>query len=494
MSSAHYSNRNDAEEEVDFFQLSDVGSLSRPSDHFNKYLPPPRDSRHFAARFFNDPVTTALNQFSKVANYANYVLSPSEEYENILQSIPPIDESRVDSLQSVESLPPLPIIPCSKSQCRLEPLMEEEFTSQFAKASKGDIVERVFCGGIVGSSLRRKLWPLLLGLTDNCDEFDWSDLESTFCHYETQWLNILPDQELRFTAFRERKSIAERDVVRSDRSHPFYADSTGNIDKLRRLLMAYIMYDFDTGYVQGMSDLATPILYIWDGDVVKSFWTFVQVMKLFKRNFEMSQEAISFQLKMLMKLIAATDPKFADYLKEKDSENCYFAFRWIICLFKREFMKGNNDDYDDCLKVWETIWSVHASIELEEKREKEEKVNGESDNPVSAEDYSRPSTPTKLTNIELYLMSICLAIIRQERNIILMSNFDACEILKHFNTLYLKDRLTDILQHASEIWYWLKHDGGEELLYKEKKETPVPTTEDDFVMLNDDVFSSTLHV
>ena len=29
-----------------------------------------------------------------------------------------------------------------------------------------------------------------------------------------------------------------------------------------------------------MSDLASPLLYVWDGDVMKAFWCFVQVMKL----------------------------------------------------------------------------------------------------------------------------------------------------------------------------------------------------------------------
>ena len=43
----------------------------------------------------------------------------------------------------------------------------------------------------------------------------------------------------------------ERDVVRCDRTHPFYSGTSGNLDKLKTLLMTYIMYDFDTGYVQG---------------------------------------------------------------------------------------------------------------------------------------------------------------------------------------------------------------------------------------------------
>lgn len=66
-----------------------------------------------------------------------------------------------------------------------------------------------------------------------------------------QWKSITPDQESRFTDFREKKSMAERDVVRIDRCHPYFQKEE-NIDVLKDILMCYIMYDFDTGYVQGM--------------------------------------------------------------------------------------------------------------------------------------------------------------------------------------------------------------------------------------------------
>jgi hypothetical protein len=61
--------------------------------------------------------------------------------------------------------------------------------------------------GLSTNALRRKLWPLILGLTSSLDDFDWAPLESLFDIYNSQWTAILPDQENRFTAFRERKSI-----------------------------------------------------------------------------------------------------------------------------------------------------------------------------------------------------------------------------------------------------------------------------------------------
>ena len=68
---------------------------------------------------------------------------------------------------------------------------------------------------------------------------------------KNQWRSINADQEDRFSAFRERKTQIEKDVGRTDRTHPFFAgDDNKNVDLLQDILMTYIMYDFDLGYVQ----------------------------------------------------------------------------------------------------------------------------------------------------------------------------------------------------------------------------------------------------
>lgn len=41
--------------------------------------------------------------------------------------------------------------------------------------------------------------------------------------------------------------------------------------------MTYVMYNFDLGYVQGMSDLLSPILFLMDNEV-DAFWCFVGFM------------------------------------------------------------------------------------------------------------------------------------------------------------------------------------------------------------------------
>lgn len=85
-------------------------------------------------------------------------------------------------------------------------------------------------------------------------------------------------QEDNFSDYRERKSLIEKDVNRTDRTLDFYAgDNNANLQMLNDILMTYIMYNFDLGYVQGMSDLLSPILQLLE-DEVDSFWCFVGFM------------------------------------------------------------------------------------------------------------------------------------------------------------------------------------------------------------------------
>ncbi|KAH9527977.1 hypothetical protein DERF_001957 [Dermatophagoides farinae] len=318
----------------------------------------------------------------------------------------------------------------------------------------------------------------------------------------------------------------ERDVIRCDRTHPFYhGDRNENLEKLKEILLTYMMYDFDTGYVQGMSDLVSPLLYVAEGDTCKAFWFFVQTMEFTNNNFEMSQLTIKHQLEMLWKLIELTDPIFAQYLANNDSVNCYFAFRWIVCQFKREFMKSNSDDYQEVLLLWESIWTcssikkyfknlrrqqqqslseetsksddqepstsqtnvvnlqveddsniegdciAKAASDLAIKIDEQCKIVDEKSESIDSTESQESMTTTysdgsrRLSDTELYVLCICLAIIRRERDLIMVQRFDATEILKHFNTLQLTTNLKNILIHAANIWSWLIYDDNEKLLY-----------------------------
>lgn len=82
----------------------------------------------------------------------------------------------------------------------------------------------------------------------------------------------------------------DKDVHRTDRTNSFYSKedlpnpdpvmnvgTNSNLETLKEILCAYNVYNAELGYVQGMSDLLSP-LYAVIGDEALAFWAFVGFM------------------------------------------------------------------------------------------------------------------------------------------------------------------------------------------------------------------------
>lgn len=461
----------------------------------------PRDSENFA-RILNQNRRSLTPSKSPVLQEMDTFTAHHDQSGQSNQT----DLSSADASNARQS--PIPVIPpieASNKRGRLEPLTIEEYETKFRQgATDLELIERIFAGSMTCNQLRAALWPYLFGLIEHRGRFDkftgpegqhayifiehkannsrWLELKNLYETYQAQWRAILPDQELRFSTFRERKSLIERDVIRCDRLHPFYAEEPQNLSKLTSLLMTYMMYDFDIGYVQGMSDIAGPILYMYNGDLVKSFWVFVEVMKLFRRNFELTQKTILFQLGCLYELIKNTDPVFAQYLEENDSSNCFFAFRAIVCQFKRELMKEDEDDYTKVLFLWDTIWCVArrsalqaemdeltSDVNMDEcskegENRKSKKISEQpaqiSDNPfaLSVDPNQADSLRYKLSETEIFVLSLCLSMIRRERDLVMANKLDGTHIHLHFIDPKLATDLNSFIEHAINIYSYLVTD------------------------------------
>jgi TBC1 domain family member 15 len=69
-----------------------------------------------------------------------------------------------------------------------------------------------------------------------------------------------------------------KDVNRTDRNCEYFAgEDNPHLDTLNNILMSYMMYNFDLGYVQGMSDLLSPILMLMNNEP-DAFWCFAGFM------------------------------------------------------------------------------------------------------------------------------------------------------------------------------------------------------------------------
>ncbi|XP_024959245.1 TBC1 domain family member 15-like isoform X1 [Cynara cardunculus var. scolymus] len=251
-------------------------------------------------------------------------------------------------------------------QPRQHPLGPEEW-STFLDA-EGRVVDpnalkkRIFYGG-VEHNLRKEVWAFLLGYypynsTFAERQYAVSVKKSEYGTIKNQWQSISPEQAKRFTKFRERKGLIEKDVVRTDRSLPFYeGDGNPNVRLMHDILLTYSFYNFDLGYCQGMSDLLSPLLFIMR-DESEAFWCFVSLMERLGPNFNRDQNGMHAQLFALSKLVELLDSPLHNYFKQNDCLNYFFCFRWILIQFKREF------EYDKTLRLWEVLWTHYPSEHL----------------------------------------------------------------------------------------------------------------------------------
>ncbi|XP_010482627.1 PREDICTED: TBC1 domain family member 15-like isoform X4 [Camelina sativa] len=249
---------------------------------------------------------------------------------------------------------------------RQSPMGHKEFTAFLD--SEGRVVEskalreRVFYGGIE-HQLRREVWPFLLGYytydsTYAEREYLRSVKRMEYATLKQQWQSISPEQAKRFTKYRERKGLIDKDVVRTDRAFEYYeGDDNLNVNSMRDILLTYSFYNFDLGYCQGMSDYLSPILFVME-DESESFWCFVALMERLGPNFNRDQNGMHTQLFALSKLVELLDIPLHNYFKENDCLNYFFCFRWILIQFKREF------EYEKTMQLWEVLWTHYLSEHL----------------------------------------------------------------------------------------------------------------------------------
>ncbi|XP_050268873.1 rab GTPase-activating protein 22-like isoform X2 [Quercus robur] len=121
------------------------------------------------------------------------------------------------------------------------------------------------------------------------------------------------------------------------------------------ILEAYALHDPEIGYCQGMSDLLDPIITVFEEDH-EAFWCFVGFMKKARHNFRLDEVGIQRQLKIVSKIIQRKDIHLYRHLEKLKAEDCFFVYRMVIVLFRREL------SFEQTLCLWEVIWADQAAI------------------------------------------------------------------------------------------------------------------------------------
>ncbi|XP_064417842.1 TBC1 domain family member 15 isoform X2 [Latimeria chalumnae] len=375
-------------------------------------------------QFKKDPYTTTMGGFSKVTNYifeafrgselGHHQRPPSEMADLLSEAIPglEINQQEEPGFEVITRID----LGARPDINRREPASTEEWTQSMdveGRILNADPVKHIIFKGGLCHALRKEAWKFLLGY------FPWrSTIEERkqmqkrrtdeYFRMKLQWKSISEEQEKRNSRLRDYRSLIEKDVNRTDRTNVFYEgqDNPGLI-LLHDILMTYCMYDFDLGYVQGMSDLLSPILYVMENEV-EAFWCFVFFMDQMHHNFEEQMQGMKTQLVQLSTLLRLLDSEFCSYLESQDSGYLYFCFRWLLIRFKREF------SFQDILRLWEVMW-------------------------------------TGLPCQNFHLL-VCCAILDSEKQQIMDNHYGFNEILKHINELSMKLDVEEVLCKAEAIY------------------------------------------
>uniref|UniRef100_A0A674CT02 TBC1 domain family member 15 n=1 Tax=Salmo trutta TaxID=8032 RepID=A0A674CT02_SALTR len=341
-------------------------------------------------RFSQDPVTTTLGGFSRVTNYLFDALRgpdaellqqrPVGEVADLLnEAIPGLDINQQEEPGfEVITRIDLGVRPTVR---RREPVGAEEWNTNMDPEGRmrniSHLKQTIFKGGLC-HVLRKEGWKFLLGY------FPWESTQEErsrltrrktdeYFRMKLQWKSVSEEQEKHNSMFRDHRSLI--------------------------------------GYVQGISDLLSPILYVMENEV-DAFWCFVSFMDQMHQNFEEQMQGMKTQLIQLSTLLRLLDLSFWNYLGAQDSGHLYFCFRWLLIRFKREL------SFPDVLRLWEVMW-------------------------------------TGLPCQNFHLL-VCCAILDSEKHQIMEEQYGFNEILKLINELPMKLDITAILNKAEAICLQLK--------------------------------------
>ncbi|XP_074281438.1 rab GTPase-activating protein 22 isoform X2 [Silene latifolia] len=141
------------------------------------------------------------------------------------------------------------------------------------------------------------------------------------------------------------------DVVRTDSHLEFYEDPK-NLARMSDILAVYAWVDPETGYCQGMSDLLSPFVVLFENDA-DAFWCFEMLLRRTRENFRMEGETgVMKQLQTLWRILKLTDREMFTHLSHIGAESLHFAFRMLLVLFRREL------SFTEALCMWEMMWAA----------------------------------------------------------------------------------------------------------------------------------------
>ncbi|KAH8407545.1 hypothetical protein KR222_005225, partial [Zaprionus bogoriensis] len=254
--------------------------------------------------------------------------------------------------EHMANLPPRP--PMCDSEFRM-------FLDALGQIQRSDELRKVIFLGGIEPSLRRVVWKHLLNVYPSGAHGHAMD-----GHQRMEFMRRKSEQYYRlrdtWKAAVQRGSVAgelayvtsmvKKDVLRTDRLHPFYAgsDDNQNIASLFNILTTYALNHPVVSYCQGMSDIASPLLVTMN-DEAQAYICFCAIMARVRGNFMLDGIAMTQKFAHLTEALSYYDPEFWEYLKSQQADDLLFCYRWLLLELKREF------PFEDALRMLEVQWS-----------------------------------------------------------------------------------------------------------------------------------------
>ncbi|CAF91261.1 unnamed protein product, partial [Tetraodon nigroviridis] len=261
----------------------------------------------------------------------------------------------------------------------MPPLSDAEFHSflngQGQLTRPEELRLRIYHGG-VEPSLRKVVWRYLLnvypdGLSGQ-ERMDYMKRKTRqYEQLKREWRAHVSVEDLEFI-----RGNVLKDVLRTDRSHPYYAGSedSPHLVALTDLLTTFAITHPQISYCQGMSDLASPILAVMDNEA-HAFICFCGIMKRLGGNFRPDGQLMSLKFQHLKLLLQHSDPEFYSYLVSRGADDLFFLYRWLLLELKREFA------FDDACACWRSPGALCPRTPRRPKEELDRSGAGRRDGP-----------------------------------------------------------------------------------------------------------------
>lgn len=202
---------------------------------------------------------------------------------------------------------------------------------------------------------------------------------------------------------RDLRREIHKDVIRTRPELQFFLEADGaRRDAMKRILFVYAKLNPGVRYVQGMNEVLGTLFYVFASDADElwsehaepdSFFCFTNLLAemrdVYIHSLDNSDSGLNGKIGKLNDLLHQHDPELWLHLNVHQLNPAFYSLRWITTLLAREF------DMIDTLRLWDSIFAERSRTE--------------------------------------FLCYFCLAMLREQRNVLLQSDFCRClDLLQNY--------------------------------------------------------------